>query len=319
MKNQKIIFKLIVSCAIVTALLSLLIISCFLKPINVSNTFTVYSDDDYYSETTYFKDEDEFYKRTSANNQKNSVKALNQTSDKKFVAGIEKKVWVGETYGNNGQTINSRLLKKSEVESLSCLEEQENLNSSMVQSSATHSFGGDKESYYALSIMLTADYYASTDYYKVSAFSTWDSKYSSEDTKQMPEMDYEDYAGFTWGGEGTLQGSSYKMSGEYVDYSTLNAARSLTNSYAGVVWQFIEKSNNGSPLRTASSYMHIIKVGEMLNKVTSVRFTYIHTYDVVRGSVSITINSNGTIAGGLTLSNAEKQWQIEVDLTGFEY
>ena len=65
--------------------------------------------------------------------------------------------------------------------------------------------------------------------------------------------------------------------------------------------------------------MHIIKVGEMLNKVTSVRFTYIHTYDVVRGSVSITINSNGTIAGGLTLSNAEKQWQIEVDLTGFEY
>ena len=32
----------------------------------------------------------------------------------------------------------------------------------------------------------------------------------------MPEMDYEDYAGFTWGGEGTLQGSSYKMSGEYV-------------------------------------------------------------------------------------------------------
>ena len=154
MKNQKIIFKLIVSCAIVTALLSLLIISCFLKPINVSNTFTVYSDDDYYSETTYFKDEDEFYKRTSANNQKNSVKALNQTSDKKFVAGIEKKVWVGETYGNNGQTINSRLLKKSEVESLSCLEEQENLNSSMVQSSATHSLGGDKESYYALSIML---------------------------------------------------------------------------------------------------------------------------------------------------------------------
>ena len=152
MKNQKIIFKLIVSCAIVTALLSLLIISCFLKPINVSNTFTVYSDDDYYSETTYFKDEDEFYKRTSANNQKNSVKALNQTSDKKFVAGIEKKVWVGETYGNNGQTINSRLLKKSEVESLSCLEEQENLNSSMVQSSATHSLGGDKESYYALSI-----------------------------------------------------------------------------------------------------------------------------------------------------------------------
>ena len=319
MKNQKITFKLIVTCAIAVTLLSLLFITCFLKPTSVSDTFTIYSDDDYYSETTYYKNEEEFYKKTGSNNQKNSVKELNQTSDKKFVAGIEKKVWVGETYGNNGQSINSRLLKKSEVEYLSCLEEQENLNSALLQSSATHSLGGDKESYYALSIMLTADYYASTDYYKVSAFSTWDNKYSSEGAKQMPGKDYEDYAGFTWGGEGTLQGSSYKMTGEYVDLSALSAARCLTNSYAGVVWQFLEKNSSNSPLRTASSYMHIIKVGEMLNKVTSVRFTYIHTYDVVKGSVSITINSNGTIAGGLTLSNTEKQWQIEVDLTGFEY
>ncbi|MDE5722419.1 MAG: hypothetical protein K2I30_06775 [Clostridia bacterium] len=219
--------------------------------------------------------------------------------------------------------MNSRLLKKSEVEAYKS--EQLNANTSELQTSATHSLGTDRESYYALSIMLTADYYADFDYYKVAGFCEWDKDYSSNDTKYVAEKNYEDYVGFTWGGEGTIQGSDYNMRGYFYDFvnnqvynSPLTASRCLTNSFSGVVWQFIEKNQDGKSLTMGSSYVTLTKIGELQNKMTNVRYTYIHTYNVVKDSVSLTLNSSG-LAGGISLSSAEDQWQIEIDLTGIEY
>ncbi len=324
MKHKKLILNSIVGFTIIIAFI-LLMTFYIIKPIqNKSNILTVYSDNEYYSETTYFKNENDFNNSINKFNQKQAVKASDSTTDKKFVAGIEKKVWVGETYDSNGSVTSSRLLKKNEIEKLNNMESQSDVNSENLVTSATHSLGLDETSFYALRIWMTADYYASLDYYSASAFSIWDREYYSNDKKEIPEMNYEDYAGYTWGGEGTLQAIDHRTVCQYYDskskqYSNLNASRTLTNSYAGVVWQFLEKTGTNNCLDYSSSYVNLQKVGSLQNKATSLRFTYIHTYDVVKGSVSITMNSNGTIAGGLTLSNTEKKWQVEIDLPGFEY
>lgn len=54
-------------------------------------------------------------------------------------------------------------------------------------------------------------------------------------------------------------------------------------------------------------------------KKTNVKFTYIHTYTKVGGSISFTADTNKLLACGISLSSTEKQWQIEVDVPGLSY
>lgn len=324
MKKQKTFFKRValLSFALIT-LFVIMFVSAYHSDLKPLDSFTMCSDGDYYSETTYYLTEELFNQRNGQNQKSAAGKKLTAEDKGEFVLAAEKKVWVAEKYNGDGNPKDSRLLKKSEVEAYK--RDSLNENSDTLRTSATHSLGTDKESYYALSIMLTADYYADSDWYKVSGFSMWEKNYSSNDNKYIAEKGYEDYVGFTWGGEGTIQGSDYNMRGYFSDFvnnqsynKPLSVSRCLTNSFSGVVWQFIEKNQDGKSLTQGSSYVTLTKVGELQNKMTSVRFTYIHTYDIVKGTVSINVGAGG-LAGGISLSSAEKQWQIEIDLSGIEY
>ena len=54
------------------------------------------------------------------------------------------------------------------------------------------------------------------------------------------------------------------------------------------------------------------------NKQTSMKFTYIHTYQSTTGSVTFGASSSG-LAASVSLSNTANKWQIEADVPGITY
>ena len=76
MKHKKLILNSIVGFTIIIAFI-LLMTFYIIKPIqNKSNILTVYSDNEYYSETTYFKNENDFNNSINKFNQKQAVKSF---------------------------------------------------------------------------------------------------------------------------------------------------------------------------------------------------------------------------------------------------
>ena len=57
---------------------------------------------------------------------------------------------------------------------------------------------------------------------------------------------------------------------------------------------------------------------ELKYKETNAKFTYIHTYNNIKPSVSISLSGNG-LAGSIILSQDKNTWQMQIDVPALIY
>lgn len=281
--------------------------------------YSIVSNDEYYAETTYFLTENAYqtsFINTALAKTNSTQVTKSQSNDKdEFVLAISKKVCVYEQTDALCDVVESRLLTKDEITKYST---NKSVN---VCSSSNDDIGSDTEYMYYLTINMALTYNSSTMQYKITGTATWDDVlvWAWENNKAAEEF-FHDYIGITWGGNDTLISSSQSISGIYYGGNAVSFSKKTSNASAGYVWQFKEKSGYlGKEMKIATANVQIAKVGALENKQTSARMTYIHTYGTINGSVSINVNSNATIAAGVTLSGTQKQWQVEIDVHGIEF
>lgn len=309
-----------------------------------SNTYTVYSDDGYYSETTYYLNEEDFARQIEASREKGDKYSTTSSEltptgeDEEFVLGISKNVWVQEVTDEEGNVTESKLLKKQEIEEYCkhaatagakinpvAAKSSGNWFTDLWQSFLDHlpdPVGSDSGELYLLTVSMSVGYYPETQKYTVSGTASWAEQLVwFLDTYRAAEESYLDYISLTWGGENVLKAESKSCEGKYYDSdATFNCSRKHSDSYAGFVWQFNEKEGIlGDELEYVKPHATLVRTGNLQNKETNVKLTYIHTYDVIEGNISFSIDSDGKLEASANLSKSEKQWQIELDVPGLEY
>ena len=337
MKNKKSIFSAVMSFCILILLFTfaLIIAIPFLSIKPKAETYMECTDEEYYSETTYYLTEKSYKKhlKETANesNRKNAAKAKT-SSDGEFVIAATKTLNVYEMSDKDGNIIESYLLSKTEKEERLIKKSFDDNNANSMYGFSNKydpikdleggglpetTVGKDKESLYYLTIELKVTYNAETGLYKVDGTSNWENKYT--DNKALsPESTSFDYIGLTWGGNGALCVNNDLTYGKYYnDGGEIAFSKRISDSYRGYVWQFNEK-NSIYPMHFAYTTVYLRKTGENQKKETNAKMTYIHTYKKISGSVSLQIGTNG-VAAGISFSTTENNWQIEIDVPKITY
>lgn len=321
-----------------------------LKPEPTS--YTVSSEEGgYYSETTYYLTE-ETYNGHAAKATKNtgrqmsaaSTSSAENTEDEEFVVGATKTVWVKETTDEEGNVTESRLLNKDEVEELRSAADNLNLGTDEDPEPTTPDavipyrpiggggggnpetlIGSDNDDFHLLSIDFAITYNTSTKTYSATANASWEEQlvFFWETAKAAEEFT-PDLMGITWGGDKHLKAQSYSISGNY--YSEVNGtvgavdcSRSTSDIYAGYVWQFFEKSGIfGKELELVTATTDFKQTGELQNKYTSAKLTYVHTYDRITGQISINVSKDPGIAASIGVTGSGL-WQVELEIPDILY
>ena len=298
-----------------------------------SDTYTVYSDDGYYSETTYYLNEKDFARQTEARSTEGgkystaSGELTPTDENEEFVLGISKNVWVREVTDEAGNVTESKLLKKAEIEEL--YEQTAKIESAARSADAEDPdfglslIGLDNTKIHLLTLDLSVLYNKDTHYYFAGATASWAEQLVwFWQTDIAAEEEFEDYLGLSWGGDGAFKADIISCSGNYYHGETIyDFSRKYSDSYAGFVWQFNEKEGIlGDELEHFNASISMEKINPSVqNKETSIKATYIHTYGVIEGNVSFSVDSDGKLEASANLSASEKQWQIELDVPGLEY
>ncbi len=97
--------------------LALCLTSPFKEVYALPETYTVCEDDGYYSETTYYLNENAYMCSLQKSNS-DSVPAKADNPEKKFVVSANKRVWVSETVDENGYILDNHLLNRQEIENV---------------------------------------------------------------------------------------------------------------------------------------------------------------------------------------------------------
>lgn len=307
-----------------------------IKP--ASDTYTTYADNGYFSQTTYYRTEEAYEEHLKAaypeQKQYRAVSSklnANEEEDEQFVMGAVKSVWVAEEYDEDGNVTESHLMSKEEMENngipvspASLKDPSYNFHDDSGGGSLDKTIGEDSEKFHYLSIELSVTQDVVTKEYTANGVAGWDKKLTSDSSKAAEKYS-PDYLGITWGGENTLKMISQSITGVYhsglfTAEKPVDFARSTSDSYAGYVWLFFEKSEYmGKEMKRAEASVTFESIGELKNKETCVKLTYIHTYDRYVGEPSIEASSDGTVAAGISMSVIPSQWQIEIDIGGIEY
>lgn len=312
--------------------------SCMKVSAIQNDKYTVFSNDGYYSKTTYFYNENDYEQYVSEKNKapvgKNIEKTKNEynllsmqtTNNQEFILGITKDVWVAEKLNDDGIITESRLLNKEEVDKFYTESNVDSLpngpRTNTLSSGATLELtGNDSSEMYLLSISMSVIYDTGKQIYSIYGHASWEDKLVwLTETYRAAEETYLDYLGITWGGEG-LKAESNSISGKYYDDDeTYDFAKCMSESYQGFVWQFHEKEGYlGDELQYVDARVSLSRYTEFQGKETSVKLTYIHTYGKIENSVSFSVDSEGKLGMSTNLSESEKQWKIEIDVPSLKY
>lgn len=313
-----------VSMLVLLAIVSVSIISLFNAKDRAPDAYSVCNDGEYYSETTYYFSEDDYAERkqqraegqTSAASTKSVTVAepAEQGQTGEFVGAAVKRVWVSETMDEHGTVVDSHLMTKQEVEEMQRPQ-------SSITTFSSEKVGTDKESQYYLDIDLSVYYDEAANQYTAEGNAYWDDQLVwAWESNKAAEEGYLDFFGFSWGGDKDLRCDAKEISGKYYDNNWVSYAKATSDSYSGYIWQFHEKSGYmGKEMEYANASVLLTPVKEYQGEETNIRLTYIHTYGEVNGSVSISVDSNKTVAAEVTLSQTKEQWQIEVDIPRIMY
>ena len=296
-------------------------------------TYTVYADDGYYSETTYYLTEAAYNtylaEQTLNDVRADSVKTLAKSASRqantisvssdpniKFISATVKTVWVSEKSDENGVITDSHLMTEEEVSAVEGFRNhKEGINAELLWMPQET----DEEEQYYLSIrmVLYRDY--SEDQYIVQGNARWEAILTGDSNKAAQE-NYWDYLAITWGGERLLCGDEHEISGYYYNEDEVSFHRDISDSYAGYSWHFNEKSGwMGKEMELCTAVVRLNDSIAPKGLETNAKVTYVHTYGNIGGSLSFSMNSNGVAAASVNLQETEKQWQIEIDTPGIKY
>ena len=290
------------------------------------DTFTICSDDEYYSETTYYYNEKDFNNHiksqtneatTTPATMRSNLTSGDTQSDDKFVVGVSKSVWVEEKYDENGNTTDSRLLKKAEIDS------PDNYNNNTLATAATVNndkfYGPVTTAKHRLTIKLTVFYDDSDSQYDITATASWKAElvWGWENDKAAEE-DADDVIAITWGGDGNIEAVSDSISGKYYeDAGDVQFAKEISESSMGFAWVFREKSGFwGKEMENATANV-VLESKSNLGETTNVKMTYVHTYQRISIIDKIEIGSDFNIIIDPTIE--EYAWQIQLDIRGLNY
>ena len=112
---------------------------------------------------------------------------------------------------------------------------------------------------------------------------------------------------------------TYKtIAGTYYNGSSIPFSISDSDSYRGYCWSFEEDTGFFGATDILAAVDIEKTYSTFKNKETNIKLTYLHTYQTFTGSASLTYGADGW-AGGITVDPIEKDWQIQVDVSGLEY
>lgn len=231
------------------------------------------------------------------------------------VSATKQTVYVIDSFGNNGEISESRLMTHREVS------QYKSIMAKRSSSNGNTWVGEDEEEHQGgkLSIYLVVYKDSSRNYYAYGT-ANWENGIYSGGVNG-PSSGY-DFLAITWGGGGELKNSSSSdrsISGIYqYNQGSISFSRAQSDTYCGYCWQFNEKKG--------AYFADYIDCYAKLNKTyttyrgkeTNIRLTYIHTYQEAVGTISFEGGTSGA-AAGVSLSSCNKQWQIEIDVPGIYY
>ena len=127
------------------------------------------------------------------------------------------------------------------------------------------------------------------------------------------------YMAIAWGGNGeAFAASSMYFSGKYQNGSNMSSySLAKSDTYNGYCWQFDETTGGlfASPMDYADAHVTINKkYPAYVNLLTNVKFTYIHTWESVKPT--ITFGNNGSVSFS---TSSTKWWPLEMDVAGLLY
>ena len=305
------------------------------------NSYTVCSDDGYYSETTYYRTEDAFERAQEKEKRSGAVQvrsvgtdgtAAQKEAEGEFVSAATKTVWVSETVHESGAVLDSHLMTKAEIEEA---EEEETLG--IKPRSIISTLGTAEETKQKLSITYrvcreASDYEPSDLEYVYSLVAT--AKWENGivwfwETDKAAEEKYLDYAAFTWGGEGALYKTALGNYGYYYNNEETDIVSCKDEKDVGIIWMFNEKSGYlGSEMEFGLFEVCLNRKGEFQNKEAQAKFIYVHTYDTFDMDIDFTFggenagdddNDKISLAAGISIGTTKSSWQIELAIDGLMY
>lgn len=298
-----------------------------------ADTYTVYDDGEYYSETTYYLTESAYnksLKETKADTAdtksvtKSAVSSKDDDSD--FVIAATKKVGVYEAADENGNIIESRLLKKSEIEKLNNIPESSNgiapfSYRPLDKFPDENKLDSDGYSFNYLYIQLKVSYGNESGQYVIRGFASWEQKLVGVwESNKAAEESYLDFLGISWGGNGNLTAIDKSISGKYYNDNDITYGRTIDEVNCGYVWEFYEKSGFlGKEMAHTTAYVTIDNKGIFHNRTTNARLTYIHTYGKIGGELKLTASNDDSIAAELTLSETKSSWETIINIPNILY
>lgn len=229
-------------------------------------------------------------------------------------------VFVEEEYkvvGDDVVITNSRLLSQEEVEAIG-ISNFTDLASQKVEISPQSVAGNSRGK---LSITFTCNTLSDSNYaakYQLKGKASWsgfDTVYNSTNNPAVGE----DFFGFAWGGD--LTSTSPSASATWNGGGSQSIYMSDAAANAGTVWSFEEFRGGAymiyvSPANIGLTIQKKVLTGN--GNTTQAILKYIHTYQTVSGSISITANSSG-VGSGFTLSSTSKQWSIVCTMSNIAY
>lgn len=277
-------------------------------------TYTVYADDGYYSETTYYLTE-AAYERGVPLDERIS---LGEEND--FALAVQKDMWVYESTDESGVVTESRLLGREEAEQVKVLAataaREQNTTSSITP------IDSKSESYYRFSGQFYVSWDDDENVYKLQGSISWENLLASWwETHKAAEEGSADYLGFTWGG-GFLNSYS-SASAKYYNDQKVEISTSIDEPYQAKVWQFNEKSGwMGKELEQGNFEVRLSRTTPLQGQSAIATMTYVHTYGKFDGTLSLKagVDEGGiTSEIGLNVSTSEDNWQIQMSIVGLEY
>lgn len=276
----------------ISCLVALIFLGQFTN-VNAENIENDSQKEEYYSETIYYEGE-----------KLKEIQPFHADSDESVLVGaVEKVAYISETKNDEGVVIESHLMNAKEVEEY---------KKSQLTRDSTH-MGDDKASQGRLEILIQV-FREENKYYRAYGTATWLLGDGGDINGQSSGYDF---VAITWGGNNDLVQTSKNIHGTNHDGSSISFGQAKADSYKGYCWSFNESFPNF--MKSLQAQVQIKRVSDSLkNKQTSMKFTYIHTYQSTTGSITLQANSSG-LAASVPLSGTTNKWQIEADVPGVTY
>lgn len=296
-----------------------------------AESYTIASEDGgYYSETTYYLTEEAFGEYESGKQAgKPAAKTMSASSKSaseddqeggEFVMGVAKSVWVMEEVDEDGNIVDSQLLTKDEMDdygiSPNKVSPQFDKKINIDGGGGGYSdeeIGSESATLHRLTIDAVVTYNEKAEKYSVTGNASWKAEFALFQDLKTAEHRYLDYFAISWGGEGALQATSHSFTGKYhADNdgieNDVSYAKAFSDYKIGYVWEFSEKSSTwGKELKLATIKATIERT-KPLEDLTSIRVTYIHTYDELSGTLTVGASTADGFEAAVGISTTKGNW-----------